>query len=1308
MTFRRRRPLVAVRARGAALIMLMALLTMGVLYFLTVQLEAVSLYQRASQQGGGSDSLTQAREALVAYAATYRDDPAHTTETFGYLPCPDTVGNGLAAASCGTAGEASVGLLPYRALGLPDLRDSSGTCLWYAVSGSFKNNPKASATVMNWDTQGQFTVVDSGGAVLVAPEDAQGGAAAVIFAAGAPLASQSRIPGTLAPCQINPAQIAGYLEGNNGTIAGSAAIALTQGVVKDAVANNDRLAWVTPKEIFDRVANRKDFSNALTATPPGQINTLLDRIKAALELRIQNDIFKGTTTSLPTNYANYTPKPSGIYTGEVDPAMDISVTNQPSYVNYLANWAEQFRQAVCDNLTSPCLDVNSSGVATCRGVLMLGGRTADGRPRTAAQKGSSLSILANYFESGVPFGSSAGGWDLLYSASGKFYGRAAYAESISTTGASWSGGMATVTTSAAHGFAADLYVTISGVSPSGYNGTYKIAVTDSTHFTFALATNPGTYVSGGGAFSSSADAAACLGYGSFVSLKTDAAQFASGTVTPGSAGSPVATVTGIATASPEIVLGSTTPSSGAGCIWYPTALPLESSLRVYFKYRIDSATTGSTARGYALALADAATNSPYSIDPLMCGARGSTSLGYAGAPVSGTAAAFSSTQTITATSWSYSTGLATITTALAHGYNTGDSVTIAGASPTGYNGTYAIVSVPSSTRFTYTVAYPGPPRAGIAAPKIGVEFDTNADSSRNDPAAEHFDFLFWGSAGDNDMTAASTTRDGSDDNVHGDGVAGDGSQPLNPRSLTTTAATATTAAGIAAARWTANTATVTTSAPHGFPNGQRIVVSDTSPLGYKGTYTATVIDATHFTYPLTTNPGTYPYAATVSAAIWASSVATITTSAAHGLSTGQSVSVSNVSPSAWNGTYVVTVIDATHFSYTLAASPGAYVSGGQVSSALSWVNSASWSGGIVTMATAAAHNLVSNQYVTISGILPSGYNGTYRVTVIDATHFSYPLTNPATNPGAYVSGGLVAVAGITSTVMAATSTNISGTSWSSSGSGTATVTTAAAHGLSVGQTVYVDGVVSTGPASYNGVYAVTSVPSTTSFRYGHSTAPGTYTSGGLVAISAPASSTISSAAWSATAGGTATLATAAAHGFTNGQMINIGGISPGGFNGAYAITVIDATHFSYALATDPGGSFTATTFATPGIATVKSSDLFLPYNGAMPFDTDIHVRLDVVRSYDASKHQATVTLRAYVGDNFSTGNCGLADFQNFSRDLSTLCPIRTPTIEQSGIVINDVAGPALRNIYFGYSTARGSAASDNETIHVQNLILRSQ
>lgn len=55
----------------------------------------------------------------------------------------------------------------------------------------------------------------------------------------------------------------------------------------------------------------------------------------------------------------------------------------------------------------------------------------------------------------------------------------------------WSGGTATVTTSAPHGFATGDRVTIAGQTPTGYNGTYAITVTGATTFTYALVSNPG-------------------------------------------------------------------------------------------------------------------------------------------------------------------------------------------------------------------------------------------------------------------------------------------------------------------------------------------------------------------------------------------------------------------------------------------------------------------------------------------------------------------------------------------------------------------------------------------------------------------------------------------------------------------------------------------------------------------------------------------------------------------------------------------------------------------------------------------------
>jgi type IV pilus assembly protein PilY1 len=46
----------------------------------------------------------------------------------------------------------------------------------------------------------------------------------------------------------------------------------------------------------------------------------------------------------------------------------------------------------------------------------------------------------------------------------------------------------------------------------------------------------------------------------------------------------------------------------------------------------------------------------------------------------------------------------TITTTTAHGFGVGESVTIAGVGVAGYNGTWVITSVPTSTTFTYTAA----------------------------------------------------------------------------------------------------------------------------------------------------------------------------------------------------------------------------------------------------------------------------------------------------------------------------------------------------------------------------------------------------------------------------------------------------------------------------------------------------------------------------------------------------------------------------------------------------------------------------
>lgn len=70
------------------------------------------------------------------------------------------------------------------------------------------------------------------------------------------------------------------------------------------------------------------------------------------------------------------------------------------------------------------------------------------------------------------------------------------------TAASWTASVVTFT-SAAHGFAAGDSIIVECVAPAAYNGTYTLTAVTTNTFSAALTSDPGTYVSGGGAFEGS-------------------------------------------------------------------------------------------------------------------------------------------------------------------------------------------------------------------------------------------------------------------------------------------------------------------------------------------------------------------------------------------------------------------------------------------------------------------------------------------------------------------------------------------------------------------------------------------------------------------------------------------------------------------------------------------------------------------------------------------------------------------------------------------------------------------------------------
>ena len=69
-------------------------------------------------------------------------------------------------------------------------------------------------------------------------------------------------------------------------------------------------------------------------------------------------------------------------------------------------------------------------------------------------------------------------------------------------------------------------------------------------------------------------------------------------------------------------------------------------------------------------------------------------------------------------------------------------------------------------------------------------------------------------------------------------------------------------------------------------------------------------------------------AQTISSITNVTTTATVTTAAPHGLITGNKVTISGATPSAYNGEFVITVTGSSTFTYTMASNPGSSATGG--------------------------------------------------------------------------------------------------------------------------------------------------------------------------------------------------------------------------------------------------------------------------------------------------------------------------------------------------------------------------------------------
>jgi hypothetical protein len=154
--------------RGAALILLITVLVLGVAWFV------VGALGKAAPTSADRDTLSgaalgQSKRALLAYVAQYAARSG-TIEP-GQMPCPEflssigTGNQGQAGTSCSNASP-TVGRLPWETLGVDEIRDGYGEPIWYVLSPGFRAAP------INFGTPGQLTYngnPNTAVALLIAP-----------------------------------------------------------------------------------------------------------------------------------------------------------------------------------------------------------------------------------------------------------------------------------------------------------------------------------------------------------------------------------------------------------------------------------------------------------------------------------------------------------------------------------------------------------------------------------------------------------------------------------------------------------------------------------------------------------------------------------------------------------------------------------------------------------------------------------------------------------------------------------------------------------------------------------------------------------------------------------------------------------------------------------------------------------------------------------------------------------------------------------------------------------------------------------
>jgi len=227
--------------RGQAMLLLVLLLVVGITGLVYYMIDPTASALRRDNQT--AEMLAKAKNALIGYAASSTTRP-------GQLPCPDLITNtpasippnipndGIADALVAGNCPSYIGRLPWKTLGIEDLRGAAGERLWYAASPDFTNS---TPDLFDTDVKGALTVSQDKAANVITSQ-----AVAVIFAPGPVLPGQLRDPAN----ENNPANYLDSADGVNNAVLSSFISA------QASPAFNDRLILIDTAALWTIVEKR--------------------------------------------------------------------------------------------------------------------------------------------------------------------------------------------------------------------------------------------------------------------------------------------------------------------------------------------------------------------------------------------------------------------------------------------------------------------------------------------------------------------------------------------------------------------------------------------------------------------------------------------------------------------------------------------------------------------------------------------------------------------------------------------------------------------------------------------------------------------------------------------------------------------------------------------------------------------------------------------------------------------------------------------------------------------------------------------